>query len=336
MMDFGVFKELLKGKLPEYLPEEMKGIGLRLGRGRRINMAYDNLTVVPTDRCPVSPVFNLDQKYEEYQAGAELEELLREMAGTVFRAYEAPARPPEIASKETLKENVVMNLVNTGQNREYLRDVPHREFQDLSVIFRWIIGKDKEGMDSIVVTDDIAERFGMTADELFQAAVRNTREYFPPKVTDVSEMLLRLAYPEELTPEKAEMFGFLLEGIPAKEKMWLISNNERRNGASSMLYENILHELAEKIGTDLYILPSSVHEVMAISVDMGEPEELSEWVQEINMSELGLEDRLSNNVYFYDKNLRTISMATDTPNRRLDGIVAEQACSRDMAGRRQK
>ena len=54
------------------------------------------------------------------------------------------------------------------------------------------------------------------------------------------------------------------------------------------------------------------------------------------MSELNLEDRLSNNVYFYDKNLRTISMATDTPNRRLDGLVAEQAHSRGMDGRRQK
>ena len=336
MMDYGVFKELLKEKLPEYLPDGLEEIRMEFGRAKKVNGNYDNLIVLPTDRCPVSPAFNLEQKYEEYRAGAELEGMLREMAGTGLCAYENPARLPEIISKEMLKDNVVMNLVNTEQNKEFLRDIPHREFQDLSVVFRWIIGKDEAGMESIVVTDDIAECLSMTADELFQAAVRNTKEYFPPKVTDISEMMLRLVWPDELTPEKAEMLGFLLEGMPAKEKMWLISNRERHNGAVSMLYEDILHELAEKMGTDLYILPSSVHEVMAISVDMGEPEELSEWVQEINMSELNLEDRLSNNVYFYDKNLRTISMATDTPNRRLDGIVAEQEYSRGMDGRRQK
>ena len=33
--------------------------------------------------------------------------------------------------------------------------------------------------------------------------------------------------------------------------------------------------------------------------------------------------RLSNQVYHYDKDLRKLTLATDTPNKRLDGIVAE-------------
>jgi hypothetical protein len=37
-----------------------------------------------------------------------------------------------------------------------------------------------------------------------------------------------------------------------------------------------------------------------------------------------LEDRLSNQVYHYDKDLRKLTMATDTPNKRIDGMVAEQ------------
>ena len=36
-----------------------------------------------------------------------------------------------------------------------------------------------------------------------------------------------------------------------------------------------------------------------------------------------MEERLSNQVYHYDKDLRKLSLATDTPNKRLDGIVAE-------------
>ena len=84
-----------------------------------------------------------------------------------------------------------------------------------------------------------------------------------------------------------------------------------------------LHELAESLESDLYILPSSVHEVIAVSSDMGSPEMLAQMVVEVNMQEVSLDERLSNQVYHYDKDLRKLTLATDTPNKRLDGIVAE-------------
>mgnify|MGYP001230825433 FL=1 len=90
-----------------------------------------------------------------------------------------------------------------------------------------------------------------------------------------------------------------------------------------MLYEDGLHDLAEKLGSDLFILPSSVHEVIAISANMGDPNELAAMVTEINMGQVALDERLSNQVYHYDKELRKVTLATDTPNKRLDGIVAE-------------
>lgn len=66
-----------------------------------------------------------------------------------------------------------------------------------------------------------------------------------------------------------------------------------------------------------------MHECIAVSVDMGDPYELAEMVNEINMSQVVLEERLSNQVYHYDKDARRLTLATDTPNRRLDGMVAE-------------
>lgn len=58
---------------------------------------------------------------------------------------------------------------------------------------------------------------------------------------------------------------------------------------------------------------------------MGDPYELAAMVQEVNMEQVELSDRLSNQVYHYDKELRKLDLATDTPNKRLDGIVAEQS-----------
>ena len=105
--------------------------------------------------------------------------------------------------------------------------------------------------------------------------------------------------------------------------MYVITNEKGINGAASMMYEDKLHELAGKLNSDLYIMPSYVHEVIAVSSDIGDPYELAAMVSEVNMSNVELNERLSNQVYHYDKDLRKVTLATDTPNKRLDGIVAE-------------
>lgn len=60
----------------------------------------------------------------------------------------------------------------------------------------------------------------------------------------------------------------------------------------------------KNLESDLYILPSSVHEVLAVSTELTEPEELAQMVAEVNMQKVALEERLSNQVYHYDKDLR--------------------------------
>ena len=89
---------------------------------------------------------------------------------------------------------------NTEQNREFLKDKPHREFQDLSVIYRWIVGTREDGVASVVINDGMVKDLGMTAEELFQAAVQNTKAMFPPKVTDMAEMMMSLMMPLGVYP----------------------------------------------------------------------------------------------------------------------------------------
>ena len=67
-------------------------------------------------------------------------------------------------------------------------------------------------------------------------------------------------------------------------------------------------------------MPSSIHEVIAVSTDFGSPDELAEMVYEINMDQVDINDRLSNQVYCYDKDLRTLRLATDTINKSLDDV----------------
>lgn len=170
------------------------------------------------------------------------------------------------------------------------------------------------------ITNEFAKRLGMSEEQLFKCAAENTRRLFPPVVRSMNDIMKEMFARDGMPQEIAEM---MIAEIPPEQTMWVISNENGINGAASMLYENELHELAESLESDLYILPSSVHEVIAVSSDMGSPEMLAQMVVEVNMQEVSLDERLSNQVYHYDKDLRKLTLATDTPNKRLDGIVAE-------------
>lgn len=105
--------------------------------------------------------------------------------------------------------------------------------------------------------------------------------------------------------------------------MWIITNNKGVSGAVNMIFEKNLHELSKGMGDDLYILPSSIHEVIAVPASMGDPEELAEMVLQVNTDVVDVSERLSNQVYHYDRDARKLSMATDTPNKSILNAVAE-------------
>jgi hypothetical protein len=158
----------------------------------------------------------------------------------------------------------------------------------------------------------------LSEEQLYELAIENTRRLLPPVIKSMNDiihdMLIKNGAPTELTDE-------MITDIPENQTMWVISNDRGVNGAISVLYEDKLQELAERLDSDLYIMPSSIHEMIAIPAFTDEPDKLAEMVTEVNMDQVALGERLSNQVYHYDKNLRKLSLATDTPNKKIDGSI---------------
>ena len=151
---------------------------------------------------------------------------------------------------------------------------------------------------------------GFTEEQLFDFASENTRRILPPVVKNMDQMIFEeLGCPED----------FELPEFPPEEQMWVLTNSHKMLGAASLIYEEQLHFLAQKLDSDLYILPSSLHEVILLSTKMTEnPSELAEMVAEVNEEQVDLEDQLSNNVYHYDKAFRKTSLVTDTLKKKLN------------------
>lgn len=327
MMNYEIFKEVVKEKFMDYLPEQYQGMKLDIHSTEKVNQTMEGLTLMG-EGVRVSPTIYLNNMYEHYKETEDLQRVLTDAAVMMDKAMtEAPDIIPSL-DMESAKDNIVFQLVNTEQNKTLLADAPNRAFQDLSIIYRWVVKVEDSGIQSTVVHNSLAKQLGMSEDEMFKAAVENTRRIFPPSIRNMNEVIRDMFMKDGMPPEIAEM---MIGEIPPEQSMYVISNEQGINGAISMLYEDKLHSLAEDLETDLYIMPSSVHEVIAVSSNMGDPNELAQMVAEINMDQVSLEERLSNQVYHYDKDLRKLSLATDTPNKRLDGIVAEPKLIYDSA-----
>lgn len=320
MMNYEIFKEVVAEKFMGYLPSQYQNMTLRVESVNKVNQKLDGMTLVDEGLDKnISPTIYINDMYEHYLQTENLQVVLEKAAETMERAFSTAPMMGNL-DFDSAKDNIVFQVINTMQNQDMLKDMPHREFQDLSIIYRWVVKIDEQGVQSSIVRDNLAKQLGMTEEQLFKAAVENTKRIFPPVVKSMNDVMKEMFIADGMP---AEMVEVMIGEIPADKMMWIISNDRGINGAGSMLYEDNLHKLAEQLESDLYILPSSVHECIAVSVDMGDPYELAEMVNEINMGQVALEERLSNQVYHYDKDARRLTLATDTPNKRLDGIVAE-------------
>ena len=86
-------------------------------------------------------------------------------------------------------------------------------------------------------------------EQLFKLAAENTKRLLPPVVKSMNDVMRDIFMKDGMPPEIADM---MLGEMPPEQQMYVISNNKGINGAVSMLYEDGLHELAEKLGSDLY------------------------------------------------------------------------------------
>lgn len=92
--------------------------------------------------------------------------------------------------------------------------------------------------------------------------------------------------------------------------MYIGTNPERMLGASILMYETYLEELAAQIEDDLCIAPSSIHEVLIFPLSLIHPAKIIEAVRDVNRTVVLPQEQLSDSAYIYRRGTHTISQAT--------------------------
>lgn len=243
----------------------------------------------------VAPTIYLNPYYDAYEKG---DTTFGTVIDEVIDTYERNKINRSIDMKfflnyETVRSRIIFKLINTEKNRELLRDVPYIPFHDLSIVFQCLVSEERFGNASILIHNVHLQLWKVNARELYECALENTPLLQGYELADMNTVLEEMKALGGIDDEE-------IEDMQQEVPMYVLSNKSRINGASCILYKDILKDFAMVVDKDLYVLPSSIHEVILLPSDgTQESEQLKEMVREINQSQVEKEEVLSDSVYYY-------------------------------------
>ncbi|MBR5712078.1 MAG: hypothetical protein IKX54_00610 [Lachnospiraceae bacterium] len=305
MKTFQTFCSDIAEQVREHLGE---GYEVRLRSVRKNNnVTLEGLMIRCGDRNVV-PTIYLDPYYEQYREGRIEEHILED----ILKLYEDSREPWKTEPSfdfESIREKVFFRLMNLQRNREELAAMPHIEIGDLAVGFQWSVDTDDCRVGTVRITDEQADMWGVTTEELTDLAIKNAERSAPPVLRSIEDVLLEildngeLPFGSEENEEKARLKETLSNEESRREfPMYVLTNGNSNMGAAALLALPFLERFREKLGEDFWILPSSIHEVILIPVSKAnDRRKLSDMVREINETQVPLQEFLSDEVYCYSE-----------------------------------
>ena len=203
---------------------------------------------------------------------------------------------------ENMKEKLSVEVISADANADLLANVPHDRMEDLAVVYRFVMESSEDGRASILVTNNLMDRMGVSHEQLRSDALENSPEIRPVVIMGMNEVMK-----EMMGPEVYEMFG-----IPddAEETMYVATVPDKNSGAGVIAYQEFMDQAAERVGGDFFVLPSSINEILLVP-DNGDmtADALRDMVKDVNAKEVSPEERLSDNVYHYDSKDHVFELA---------------------------
>lgn len=290
-MQYETFKYRILEKLHTHFQDARKITIQEITKNNGIKL--DGLIILEQG-LNIAPTIYLDYYFKKYENGSSFCEVFEELLDNYEENRPKNAINVSFFTEfEQVKHRIVFKVVNYKQNQELLEQIPYFPFLDLAIVFYCLVHSDETGNASILIHRNHMERWGVNEATLMKLACKNTPSLLPYELRSIESIL-----PEESRALAQNLYP-----------MFVLTNLSRLNGACSILYKDLLKMLAEKMDSDLYILPSSIHEVLLLpALDMKAITALSNMVKEVNALEVSEDEVLSDHAYYYSRQDNCVSM----------------------------
>lgn len=274
MIKYETFKDIVATQIKDLLPPVFHSFDIHFIQVEKINESKEAMVMRPNGiiNYGASPNIYLEDMYQRLFDGDTIDEILEEIAAIIVSFTGISVPEVEHKDLKDMSDKIVPTLVNAAKNQSMLEKVPHFRMMDLAVVYRFVVRKnDEQGFMTSLITNDVLECLEYSSEELHELAMNNMEKIMPVKTLQLTNSLIVLT-------NEAYMFG-----------------------AAGILCMDIVEELAEKMQSDLYLVPSSVHEMMIMSVDTLEVHELLETLEKGNRMYAEADEYLSESIYYYER-----------------------------------
>lgn len=257
----------------------------------------------------VFPTIYIDELFNAYRNNTLP---LEEACSEVIKAYNNSIPDKDkinigyefLADFNNVKDKICIRLVNKEMNSEKLKEIPHLDFLDLACEFyvpMFDRSDDKRTL-NILIKKEMIDLWNIDINDLFDIAKSNTRKIFKYFIIPMGQMIQSITDTDIDDIDKS-----IMEAMQEDNMMFVGANNFGINGATIIMFNDILKDFAEKVREDIYIIPSSIHEVILIPENSGiTAKDIKSMINDVNGSCVLPEEVLSNNLYMYSRNLNEV------------------------------
>lgn len=191
------------------------------------------------------------------------------------------------------KDNLILCIAPFGTNNGNVT-VP---YLDLELYFRIDMKNAGVPDGTCKVTEQMFKIWNITKETLIDAALERSNFVTESMREMMIRMMLEDGVPEEFIEE--------IKKDTSPDQV-IFSNETKLYGASAIYDKSILKEVADKYKSDLYIIPSSIHEVLLVSTQFGNKEDMDDMVRTVNRTELQPSEVLSDHAYIFRRDTMDI------------------------------
>ena len=294
-MDYQQFVIVVKEKLAQSLGS---GIDLQIHTTLKNNGNERTGISIIDPKVNISPTIYLEEYYRQFKSGMPIDAI----AACFLDVYHEVRLEHswQIEQLKTLSETqckISCKLIHARKNESLLQTLPHIPYLDLAIVFYILFEVEETGTATIPITHDFLRLWNITLDELYDIALKNAPSLLPAQFKPMRVVI-------------AELLDSTCDtSIKESDIMFVLTNPLRSYGAACLLYPGILEQIACQLGENFYILPSSIHEVIIIAESQSpNKEDLHEMVQDINETQVDVEEFLSDTIYYYNFKEKSVSL----------------------------
>lgn len=205
-----------------------------------------------------------------------------------------------------VKDRIVTRVVNAKAESHLLKDRPCTYVKDLAVLYDIEMFHTNGTRASMQVNNELFKHWNVSVEEIHRNALEVTAKRNPYSLSNMDDELWG-------TP-----VNFLDGADYVNAGMLLVATNDKKfYGANVMADMDVLEKISQVINDDMYILPSSVHEVLILpkenAKDLGmTPKALGEMVREVNRTQVEPKERLANHVYEYNRDTKDLTIVNSS------------------------